>query len=387
MKQGPKIQYDNSCGRYYVRLQVDGSRKRLWLGESKRDAPAKLKEILKDIAAGKVTLTEAETTAAKTATGSNDMQLAELADKYLEWVSENRSESTYETRSVSIKAFLGFIGRCMVSQITRARLMDFYVWARKNHGYGPNRGNHLCRDTRTMFRWAEENEICDCPVRRFPPISEAPPKTKVFSDEEIPVLLKHIADPEFRDMLVFGLLTGLRPQELRCLRWSEVKQDANHKYYIYIEQHKTAKMTTVPMVRSVPLSDDASAIIRQQEHRHPKSEFVFLNNDGTPYTSHVFRRRLTRACARAGIPNRPPYALRHKFASMHAEDGANIVTIGQLMGHTNMRTTARYITATAAHHRLLVEKTASHVLSLLPKAGEAEDEQKVASKVASKLLT
>jgi integrase len=198
----------------------------------------------------------------------------------------------------------------------------------------------------------------------------------VFNDEEITLLLNHITDDEFRDMLVFGLLTGLRPQELRCLRWSEVKQDANHKYYVFIEQHKTAKMTTVPMVRSVPLSDDAVTIIHQQEQRHPKTELVFLNNDGTPYTSHAFRRRLTRACTRAKIPNRPPYALRHKFASMHAEDGTNIVTLGQLMGHTNTRTTARYITATAAHHRLLVEKTASHVLSLLPKA---DDAQKMAS--------
>ena len=227
-----------------------------------------------------------------------------------------------------------------------------------------------------MFRWAEENEICDCPVRRFPPISEAPPKTKVFNDDEITLLLNHITDDEFRDMLVFGLLTGLRPQELRGLRRSEIHQDANNKSYVLIEQHKTAKMTAVPMVRSVPLSDDAVAIVQKQYTRHPKSEFLFLNNDGTPYTSHVFRRRLTRACTRAGIPNRPPYALRHKFASMHAEDGTNIVTLGQLMGHTNTRTTARYITATAAHHRQLVEKTASHVLSLLPKA---DDEQKIAS--------
>lgn len=60
----------------------------------------------------------------------------------------------------------------------------------------------------------------------------------------------------------------------------------------------------------------------------------------------------------------------------------------ELMGHTNTRTTARYITATAAHHRQLVEHTAQHVLSLLPESGaEAKIGQKVASKVASKLET
>ena len=118
---------------------------------------------------------------------------------------------------------------------------------------------------------------------------------------------------------------------------------------------------------------------------HPGSELLFLNDGGTPYTAHVFRRRLERACGRAGIAKRLPYALRHSFASLHAEDGTNIVTLGQLMGHTNTRTTARCITATAAHHRQLVEHTAQHVLSLLPEPGaEAKSGQKVASKVASK---
>lgn len=385
MKPGPTIRYDESCGRYYARLQLDGVRKRFWLGQAKKDAPAKLKAILSDVAAGRITFAETETTAITTAEGGKDMRIEELAHRYLEWVSENRSASTYATRRYSIQAFLKFIGPCMVTQISRLRLMDFQSWARKNHGHGPNRGNHLCRDVRTMFRWAEENEICDCPVRRFPRISHSPPATGRFTDEEISLLLKKIDDAEFRNMIVLGLLTGLRPQELRTLRKSEVRQDSNGKHYVFIEQHKTAKMAAVPLARSVPLSDDAAAIVLRQAGMHPDSEHLFLNDGGTPYTAHVFRRRLERACGRAGITRRPPYALRHSFASLHAEDGTNIVTLGQLMGHTSTRTTARYITATAAHHRQLVEHTAQHVLSLLPEQGaETESGQKVASKVASK---
>ncbi len=388
MKPGPTIQYDKSCGRYYVRLQCEGVRRRFWLGEVRKEAPSKLKAIQAGIAAGEITFTETETTATTTAAGGRDMRIEELAHRYLEWVSDNRSANTYATRRCSIQAFLEFVGPCMVSQITRLKLMDFHAWARKNRGHGSNRGNHLCRDMRTMFRWGEENEVCDCPVRRFPPISFAPPSTGRFNDEEIALLLKHISDDEFRNMLVLGLLTGLRPQELRCLRKSEVRQDSSGKHYVFFEQHKTARMTNVPLARSVPLSDNAAAIVLQQTRMHPDSEFLFLNDGGTPYTAHVFRRRLERACTRAGIAKRPPYALRHSFASLHAEDGTNIVTLGQLMGHTNTRTTARYITATAAHHRQLVEHTAQHVLSLLPESvAEAKTGQKVASKVASKLET
>lgn len=93
---------------------------------------------------------------------------------------------------------------------------------------------------------------------------------------------------------------------------------------------------------------------------------------------------LERACTRAVIAKSPPYALRHSFASLHAEDGTDIVTLGQLMGHTNTRTLARYITATAEHHRRLVGHTAQHVLSLRPESGA---EAKIGQKVASKLET
>lgn len=105
----------------------------------------------------------------------------------------------------------------MVMQISRLKLMDFQSWARKNRGQGPNSGNHLCRDVRTMFRWAEENEVCDCPVRRFPPISHSPPAMGRFTDEEIALLLKKISDAEYRNMILLGLLTGLRPKSSgRC---------------------------------------------------------------------------------------------------------------------------------------------------------------------------
>ena len=71
---------------------------------------------------------------------------------------------------------------------------------------------------------------------------------------------------------------------------------------------------------------------------------------------------------RAEIPVKPPYALRHTFASLQADGDINIVTLGQLMGHTSTRTTARYIRASAEHHKQAVDRTAAHILTLMPKA-------------------
>jgi len=52
---------------------------------------------------------------------------------------------------------------------------------------------------------------------------------------------------------------------------------------------------------------------------------------------------LNRWCSRAGIPERSPYALRHYYGTTLAASGTNLAVIAQLMGHSNVTTTMRYI--------------------------------------------
>lgn len=379
----PTLQYHKGKKRYFARLQLEGVRRRFWFGGSQKDAAKALQQKAKDIATGKVVFAKAETTATVTVDGKKDMRLEELIHRHLSWVQVNRSPATYELRRRYLQAFLDFAGPCMVSQITRSKLSDFHTWARQSNSQG-HACIHYLREVRTMLRWAEEEELCDCPVRRFPTIHASPSRTTRFTDEEIAKLLTRIPECSFRDMLVFGLLTGLRPQELRGLRKSEVAQDAQGRCHVVIEKHKTSKTAREPQPRSVPLPQAAAAIVRRHVDSHPDSEHIFLSDTGVPYSAGVYRRKLERWCKRARIPAKPPYALRHTFATLQAEGDANIVVLGQLMGHTNTRTTARYIHASAAHHLQAVDRTAAHILALVPRDGaKSETGQKVATKVAT----
>lgn len=384
MKRTLSIQRDSSGGTYFVRLQFENVRKRFWLGTSKKGAIAKLKDLQKDIAAGTITFTTTETTATTSPSGRRDMRLEELAHRYLESVEKDMSRATYATRRYSILAFVEFVGATMVSQITRLKVMDFYVWARKHHGRGPNGGNHYMRDVRTMFRWGAENEVCDNPVVNFPKIHHTPPLTKRLSDEDMVTLLRRLPTGDFKDMVVFGLLTGLRPYEVRLLAKTHVVRTADGHAHLCIEQHKTAKMTSDPVPRTVPLSTEALAIVDRQVKQHPRDEHIFLTERGTPYSKDTFYQRIERWCARAKIKRRSPYSLRHTFASRQAEGGTNIVSLAQLMGHTSTKTTARYISSTEEHHRRVVEQNAASILGLLASSeAKAETGPKSGQKVAS----
>ena len=49
-----------------------------------------------------------------------------------------------------------------------------------------------------------------------------------------------------------------------------------------------------------------------------------------------------------------------------------MVALGQLMGHSSTRTTARYIRASCEHHVKAVERGAEHILSLMSKPAVME---------------
>jgi integrase len=387
MKQ-PRLKFDQKLKRYYARIQIGGIRRRIWLGSNEKKAARELADKLKSIAAGTLVFSTAASTATVGADGRKDMRLEELAHLHLQWVKTNRSARSYTLRSYAINALLKFMGPSMVSDITRLKLSQFYDYARSMHSRRNNGGNHYYREVKTMLLWAEDYEVCDLPVKHFPPMRHTPPRTLRFTDEEITKLLACIPECDFRDMLLFGLMTGLRPNEMRTLKKSEIMDDGHGHSYVLIEVHKTSRSARDPQPRTVPLTKEACEIVKRQCAANPKSEFVFLNEAATPYDSAGFRHKLERWCRRAKIDRKPPYALRHTFASMQADGDTNMVALGQLMGHSSTRTTARYIRVSCEHHLKAVEKGAEHILALMKNGAEvakteSEGSQNVATKVAT----
>ena len=131
-----------------------------------------------------------------------------------------------------------------------------------------------------MLRWGEEMELVDLNFKRFPPMNHTPPETKRISEDVLRFLFAKKPDEDepddFRDMLRFGLLTGLRPLELRNLTKDNIRQTQDGAMFLLIERHKTSRTANQPKPRTVPLSPPAKDILQRQLASHPKSEYVFL---------------------------------------------------------------------------------------------------------------
>ncbi len=89
--------------------------------------------------------------------------------------------------------------------------------------------------------------------------------------------------------------------------------------------------------------------------------YVFTRQDGGPWLKNHQSRLMKTACEQANID--PPIGfdeLRHTYASLLAQTGADLLTISKLLGHADTRITSRH------HAHLCDETLANTVKSLLP---------------------
>ncbi len=155
------------------------------------------------------------------------------------------------------------------------------------------------------------------------------------------------ADPlDRRDRALLELLyaTGLRVGELVSLDRHDIDLDAR----VLRVLGKGGKE------RMVPFGSAAAETLRTwfedwdelRSSRPPAvddDEPVFLNHRGGRLGDRSVRRIIDRHSAAAGVPaGVHPHTLRHTFATHMLEEGADLRTIQELLGHSSLATTQRY---------------------------------------------
>ena len=367
MHRGHKLQKDPRNGNYCVQINRSGLRRYFQLGHDRKEAERRLADLEKGILIGQVPFGQVLGQVVSS-DGSKDMHVKTLAHHHLEWVSSNRAPGTFRNRQTYILRFLDFVGSVTVSQLTRKHLEDFYSLAKRECSRSVNGGNEAMAAVKAMLRWGEEMELVTLPFKRFPPLTRAEVQTRVPTDDEWGMILSSV-DDNFGDMLKFGILTGLRPRELRELTQAMIRSQSGGVTYVEIQRHKTSRTAGTPKPRSVPLGPDAEAIVRRQVAMHPLSTHIFLNLDGNPFKKFAFRNRMRRLCTRLGIPMVKPYALRHAFATMQSDSGMESTSLARLMGHTTTRTLSRYIHNNLPSHKEAMERLELRVRNGILKAG------------------
>jgi len=216
--------------------------------------------------------------------------------------------------------------------------------------------NHLCAlrffYIQTLKRpWS----IADTPypkkVHRLPAI---------LSQEEVAQLIDAAGTPFHRTILMTLYATGVRNAELTHLQVSDID---SRRMVIHVQGGKGRQDRDVML--SPVLLDELRAHWRRLRR---KCTWLFpgnrWHNGDQPIDTKTPRHACQYAARRAGIKNKVyPHVLRHCFATHLLEAGADLYTIQILLGHHDLKETARYLHLSQRH----LHATASPLDSLVLK--------------------
>jgi integrase len=320
-------------------------------------------------------------------------RVQDLIDRYVEeYVPRLAPLNAADQKSMLARLVAPHWGRKLVKEITRTDVDKLLAKiaqgrsrphkdkpnnrARKLQGPKPTpvRANRVGEVLRKMFNlaidwgWRRDN-----PANGFFRRVENP-RERFLSKQEIARLAQALdaaEDQRAASIIRLCMLTGARVGEVRQARFEQF--DLEHCLW-----SKPASTTKQRRVHRVPVSEDVTAIVRQQRLVVPKGSPWLFPGDVPGQPVREIRRFWIKIRKEAQIGDVRIHDLRHTFASLLVSGGASLEMIAKLLGHTQMQTTQRYAHLMEGPLRAGVDAVASALRSKPALVHDREGDRKSA---------
>ncbi len=237
-----------------------------------------------------------------------------------------------------------------VHSITTTNLNSYILYLEKQ-GLSTATVSRNVASIKAFFHYAcRQHQIDEDPTEavKAPHVEKKMPE--ILTVEETARLLEQpggSSAKQLRDKAMLELLyaAGLRVTELISLRLADVNLSMN--YVVCSDGEKE---------RVIPFGRNASAALenylkngRDRLLKGKESEYLFVNcSSGKAMSRQGFWKLLKRYAASAGITaDITPHTLRHSFAAHLVQNGADLKSVQQMLGHADIATTQMYLDMSA----------------------------------------
>jgi integrase/recombinase XerD len=256
------------------------------------------------------------------------------------------TETSYQRDLLKLKSFLEDRGITHVEDIDAPALQDYV-----SHLYDCNLAmSTISRNIAAIKGWylylVKEGIVKeDCSAAlKAPKIEKKMPE--ILSMDEVVRLLEQPrgkTPKEIRDRAMLELLyaTGIRVTELITLKLSQLNMQMN--YIVCRDDNKE---------RIIPFGIKArDALLQYLEHSRnvmisdKDSDILFVNCSGQAMSRQGFWKLIKHYADKAEISTDiTPHTLRHSFAAHLVENGADLRSVQEMLGHSDIATTQIYAT-------------------------------------------
>jgi len=247
----------------------------------------------------------------------------------VKWCKVKKNKKDINKDIAKLKWFDDFIGDAYLDEITYQRV-EFIADAKESEGVEGatvNRYLALLRSIlrKAMLEWEWIDKVPKMPMR-----TEPEGRIRWLTVAEVDRLLAAL--PEYYALpAAFSLATGPRQRNVLNLRWSQIDLERRVAWLNPGETKNGAGL-------SIPLNDDALAVLARCQGQHP--EFVFTK-DGARI-KEIDNRSWKAALAVAKIDDFRWHDLRHTWASRHIQNRTSLAELKELGGWKTDRMVLRY---------------------------------------------
>lgn len=277
--------------------------------------------------------------------------MMKLQDTYLEYkrylqVEKGLSKTTVEQYCAEIKRYISYFSYIDNCQELDENMINEYIAFRYSSGSKERTIAHIMTILRSYHQYLVLDKIVEKDVSCF---LESPKQIKhipnVLSEQEIIEFLNALPNHTVTHrrntcMIYLMYACGLRVSELCNLKLSQV-----HLNVGYLScKGKGNKERMVPIANIViSLLKNYIEKDRPEILKGTKSPYLFITHRKNPVSRDEFWNIINKYANKSNISKHiHPHMLRHTFATHLLENGADLRSIQELLGHENIATTTIY---------------------------------------------
>jgi len=219
-----------------------------------------------------------------------------------------------------------------------------------NSGISNRTINRKISSLNSFYKFLQcSNQIKHNPLTNHKVLKVAKKVQVPFSENEIDLVLQEFEDENFeslRDKLIVEFLysTGMRRQELIGLK--EVALDLQNNTVKVLG--KRSKERYLPILKSVKKTIKDYLIIKKKLYGN--SEYLFVTSKGNKMYGTLVYRLINSYFSRVSTKvKKSPHVIRHSFATHLLNEGADLNSVKELLGHSSLASTQVYTNASLGH--------------------------------------
>lgn len=286
------------------------------------------------------------------------MNIEVLAERFCAYSLSIRgySKNTIQRYKNVITLYCKLTGITTINKVTDENTRSLFYTGRTQRKWSINTFIVYHRTLLVFFRWCikqgylDKNPILNIEVPRLQ--KKLPLKlTKQTTLKLLEIAQNYPYEYKFlryRNHAIFAtfVFAGLRKQELLNLKFADVDIE---NLTIFIRQGKGGKDRIVPI--NFTLAEILKRYCDERKRLHKTNPEFFSSLRGNiGFTDNGLKKLVEQIRIASGIVF-TVHKLRHTFATLMLEGGCDIYSLSKMMGHSDIKTTTIYLTASAEHLR------------------------------------